>query len=285
MRRNSQPRHTAAVPAVEKAITVMRRLNAHGPAPLRQIAEAEEITRSHCHAILRTLCDNGWVQYDPHRRLYALGWRLTADTASAIRSTRFSEQIHDLIEGLSKEIGLPCVVSEPMGDGSFLMIDKVDGLKALEVSVRLGQHFPPDAPAQMRAYLAWQDAPEIAAAISGWRPVAYTRSTIVDRDKLERELALTRQRGYAVSRNEFTEGVVSVAVPIFDATRRVLLVLQCPGFTDDVGERIEEVAAAMRRVEAIIHRRWGVLDTPPESEGKRRTPRSPRRVQAPRRPR
>ncbi len=38
---------------------------------------------------------------------------------------------------------------------------------------------------------------------------------------LEAELAQTRQRGYAISRNELIDGAVAVAVPFFDRTQRV----------------------------------------------------------------
>lgn len=46
--------------------------------------------------------------------------------------------------------------------------------------------------------------------------VAYTEGTSIDVGTLAKELAQTRKRGYATSRNELIQGAVSAAAPFFD---------------------------------------------------------------------
>lgn len=250
-------RGTAPVPAVAKAIAIVRRLNSVADATLPQIAADTGIGRSHCHAILRTLVDAGWVRYEPDRRCYGLGARIVSDSATALRNTARIERIHGLLEALARRISLPCVLSQPLPDGSFIVVDKVDGVRPTEVSVTLAQHYPPDAPVQMRAFLAWQDQDRIDAALAARPPTRHTRHTIAAPKRLRRELQATRRRGYAISRNEFIEGVVSVSVPLFDAEGAVAFIMQVPGFADDMTPRIEAIGAALMETQREIHRRWG----------------------------
>jgi IclR family transcriptional regulator, acetate operon repressor len=49
----------------------------------------------------------------------------------------------------------------------------------------------------------------------------YTQGTHVDARDLEAELAVTRKRGYSVSRSELIPGAVAVAVPFFDSRSHV----------------------------------------------------------------
>jgi len=74
------------VPAVDKAIAIVRLLNGRGAAgaALSEISGALSITRSHCYNILRTLAQAGWVLYEPGERLYRLGPSLAADSTTAL---------------------------------------------------------------------------------------------------------------------------------------------------------------------------------------------------------
>ena len=61
------------------------------------------------------------------------------------------------------------------------------------------------------------------------------------------EIKATRQRGYAISRAEFSFGVMTLAAPIFDGFGNVQMVLQCPGLIDRVIENEATIAAELRR--------------------------------------
>lgn len=65
-----------------------------------------------------------------------------------------------------------------------------------------------------RAILAWME-PTAGSLRS------MTSGTEVDPEQLAKELALTRKRQYAVSRNELIRGAIAVAAPFFDRTGKV----------------------------------------------------------------
>jgi len=258
---SAKRRHHAAklgdkVPAVRKALAVVRYLNeaTSTGAALHEVARALAITKSHCHNILKALVEEGWVAYDDVRRRYTLAPRLTSDISAAVGRTTLPVQMHDELVRLSRATGLPCVLTRIEPDGSFIAVDKAEEVIALQVSVPIGHRFPYDAPAQMRARIAALPREGWSAEVDRWRPRRHTPTTIVDRKKLEMELRSTRRRGYALSRAEFTPGVMSLAVSILDAFGRPQLILQCPGLRSTIEARRAKVAQELRRSAVTLNR-------------------------------
>jgi DNA-binding IclR family transcriptional regulator len=247
MARHSPPRAAGDVPSVVKAIAIVRRLNAASSLglPLSEIAAELGFTKSHCHNILKTLAAEGWVTFDAHRRRYALAPRLLADISSVTGRQDRSALTHEQLVRLSLEARVPCVLTRVDADGSFIAIDKAEEASELIVSVPIGHRFPADAPAQMRARLAFSDAAAREAALRAWRPKRYTPTTIVDRKALRRELEATAARGYAISREEYSPGVMSFAVPIYNAFGEVQMILQCPGLKAALEANEAHISAAL----------------------------------------
>jgi DNA-binding IclR family transcriptional regulator len=246
-----------AVPAVEKALQIVRLLNLRGArgAALPEIARDLSMTRSHCYNILGTLLKEGWLAHDLASRCYRLAPGILGDCSSLLAAAGRGEPVHEVLRSLSRETGLPSVLSRVLpGDAGFIAIDKAEESAELIVSVPLGHIFPADAPAQRRAVLAF-GPPEVAEAwIDAWQPVAYTANTIVDKATLRREVASTRMRGYALSRGELHAAVMSLAAAVRDSKNDVAFVLQIPGLFRDVADREREVATALLRAAAEIER-------------------------------
>lgn len=234
------------VPALNKALAILRHLNGlpNLQAGVSEIALSLGLAKSHCFNILKTFQAEGWVRFDPRTRQYALSRTIVSDLSRLITSTA-DAQIRQELSQLSLITRLPCVLTRIEPDGSFMTIEKAEETAELLVSVPIGYRFPPDAPAQMRVRLAWS-APAIRqAAIDAWTPVRRTPATIVDPVTLAREIAATLDRGYAISRGEYTPGVMSLAVPIFDARGHLIMVLQTPGLLPDVAQREHSIAQAL----------------------------------------
>jgi len=254
----------APVPAVRKAVLVVRFLDARAPAGARldEIAGGLGITRSHCHNILRTLAAAGWVAYDGGARLWRLDGGLLADTRSVLNAAEPVSDLRPVMARLAREVRLLCVLSRLEPDGSFLVVDKVEGGSELGLSVPIAHRFPPDAPVQRKAALAWQDEAGIDTWLDAWTPIAYTAASITDKARLRAELAETRRRGYALSEGEFIHGVTSVGLPLFDRAGRVAMILQCPGLTEVVEARVPAIARALQAAVGEMHRLTGAAPPP-----------------------
>lgn len=246
------------VPALKRGLAVVRFLNGslRLSAGVTEVSHSLGLTKSVAFNILKTLQEEGWVEFDIERRKYVLSPNSLSDFSNLLmRSTR-STAIHEELVKLSLKIRVPCVLSRIEPDGTFVTIDKAEEASELLVSVPIGHRFPDDAPAQMRARLAWSNIRTRREALKRWKPVKHTPTTIVDRRALEKELEATLARGYSISRAEFTPGVVSLAAPICSKAGRPLLVLQCPGVEPDISAREKDIAAELlatvRAVAAIL---------------------------------
>jgi DNA-binding IclR family transcriptional regulator len=253
------------VPAVNKALAIVRHLNraSSSGASLNEIAGSLDITKSHCHNILKTLTSEGWLVYDGERRTYSLAHRLLSDISRLLTRQSPSQLIHDELVRLSLATRLPCVLTRVERDGSFVAIDKAEEAAELIVSVPIGHRFPPDAPAQMRVRLAWMPEDLRRQELARWRPRAYTDTTVIKKRDALREIEETRRRGYSISRAEFSPGVMTLAVPIFDTFGDVQMVLQTPGMFDRVSRDEAKIAAEILRTGERLNGVFGVSSDPP----------------------
>ena len=244
------------VPAVVKAVAIIRFLNERGGkgGSLPEISEQLGIARSHCHNILRTLVHNQWIAYDSLTRTYTLTSNLAADVSSSLVSRPYLNVIQPLIQQLSDETGLTCVLTEPIGDGSFLVVLTASRPDQFVFNIAVGFRFPTGSPPHIKAALAWLPVDTREAMLQQWKPVRYTLSTITTVEAMREELTATRERGYARSVGEFTEGFVTLLLPVFDRSGEVFMILQLAGVTDLVGPREAEVVRALQRCVSRIHR-------------------------------
>jgi len=236
---------TIAVPAVAKAISIVRFLNEQTglEASLHTLATELEVTKSHCHNIMKTLLGAGWVSYDERRRVYALAPRMLADISGLMaRQGATSGLLHDELVRLSARINTTCAISRVDADGSFVVVDKADEGKGFRVSVPVGHRFAPDSTAQFRVRLAWSDEASMQRQLAAWVPVQRTPTSVMSREQMEHEIRLTRERNFTISRAEYTPGVMTFAAPIFDAFSRISLILVALGVAEDLQARQEIVA-------------------------------------------
>jgi DNA-binding IclR family transcriptional regulator len=243
------------VPAVSKTIAIVRFLNSRpsAGATLAQIVEQLAITRSHCHNILRTLVAYGWIDYSSTARLYRLSSGIAADSSTALYARTQLAVVRPFADKLFDQIDLQCFLSEPLADGSFLIIHSSDETDAYLFRAPVGYRFPPGTAALFKAKLAWLPAVEVDVALSRWVPVQHSRNSIMDRATMRAELLNSRQRGFALSLGEYIEGFNTVALPIFDREGNIMLILGISGIEIDFNRKEREIVSALIGTAASIH--------------------------------
>ena len=252
------------VPAVANAIAIVNFLNEHAPhsASLAELSQSLAITQSHCHAILKTLCGAGWLKFDERHKTYQLSSGLIASGGSLL-SSPILVLIRERLARLVAETGFSCLLSQPQADHTFVAIENFTATRSMEVSHPVGFHFPKDAPAQSRAYLAWQGEAQINEWLASWEPHRYTSESIVEREQLALEIRQTRERGYSRSIGEHYEGMMAFGLPIFNREGDVLYLVCTLGFLPDIQPHEASITGQMQAAVADIHR--AILANPPAS--------------------
>jgi IclR family acetate operon transcriptional repressor len=120
---------------------------------------------------------------------------------------------------------------------------------------------PLHATASGKCYLAHQPDNTIAEYIARGLE-AVTGNTITCPDRLARELAAARERGYAVSQEESVAGVCGIAVPVVDAKGDTIACLSlCPLMDEWTDARVSEWASALHQYAYAISIHLSGADT------------------------
>ncbi|RWI88952.1 IclR family transcriptional regulator [Mesorhizobium sp.] len=251
------------VPALENAIAIISYLNKKAPrgASLTELATKLSISKSHCHSLLKTLTYFDWLEVDADSKVYKLETGLLSDASSLLNSP-ILDKVRPLLAALVERIKIPCVLSAPLSDDTFVVLDKFNAEHVMDVNFPIGHRFPRNAFAQMRAYLAWQSEERIDLWMASWEPVQYTDRTVLDAESVRAEIIATRRRGYARSIGEFTEGLAALALPIFDRDGKVAFIFNCSSLISTLEPQEKEVAKEMILTANQIHR--GIIGRPPE---------------------
>lgn len=251
------------VPALENAIALIEVLNLNAPneKTLSELTQELSISKSHCHSILKTLTYFGWLKFNERTKSYVLHSGILSSAHSLLNSPVLSV-IRANLTALTERVGIPLILTQPLADDSFVVIDKFNSRRSLEISFPVGHRFPRDACAQMRAFLAWQPKVRIADWMSRWEPVRYTSKTLLDPQLIVREVEASRARGYAVSIGEFTDGIMAIALPLFNRDGEVAFVFNCSLMIQDLLNQERYIASEMIATAAEIHH--AILGRPPE---------------------
>lgn len=218
-----------AFSALDKALLVLEAVVAHPrPVGLPDLTMELGLPRQTLHRILRQLADRGLLICDPTRDRYAIGPKLSKLSMAALRSANHGAPVRAILTDVVGETGETCNVG--VLDGlEFVYLDRVECSWSLRVHLTAGSRVPAHCTSGGKILLAHLD-PRLRQTLLSARPLAsHTPSTMTDPDKLTHELAEIAERGFALNNEEFTIGVVGVAVPILDHQGRALAALAVHG--------------------------------------------------------
>ncbi len=112
-------------------------------------------------------------------------------------------------------------------------IERIDGLRVQSLVLQLGGSLPLHAGAAPRALLAWEPRESWEAYVAGAPELhRYTDRTPATREELFAELEPTLRQGYAMSDEDVTSGIGSLAVPIFDYSGAVRCAISVGGLRE-----------------------------------------------------
>lgn len=228
------------VPAVERAAAVLEHLRQRSDSAERtvtRVARELGLHKSSCSNILRTLESAGFVEYEPNTKSYILGPELIALGAAATRQRDVVQIGARHLELLVRSTGFTCCMFTQLPNRNFLIVAKVDSPKEIKVTVDIGQHFPPAAPAMARLAMAWMSGSSLDAYLASSGIARFTSSTKTDYAEILAELKLTRDRGFVVSRGEYYPGNTAISAPVFSPRDSVCRGICLLGFTSEISDR------------------------------------------------
>lgn len=171
--------------------------------------------------LLRDLVEARFVDFDPASKRYALGPRVLALSSAYLRHLNLAQVAEPILRILFDQVR------------EFTSLVIANGLEMTKVRehavadplaahLQLGESGPMHATAGGKAILAFMSAEARGAILGKLDYRLYTASTITSRAALERALEAIAKDGFAYCKEEYLDGMISIAAPVFDATEQVV---------------------------------------------------------------
>lgn len=205
------------IESVDNALKILLLFGERSEVRLTDVSEHLGVASSTAHRMLAMLLYRGFVRQDTRTKIYRPGTALTGVAYSILQRFDFRAELHPFLERLNGELRES--VHLGLLDGTVVrFIDAIESPQAVRVASRLGMSLPATSTSTGKAILAQMSQAEVHSLFPDEELEGLTENSLRSRTELDRQLALVRKRGYAVSSEESEPGVSSVAVA-FPANR------------------------------------------------------------------
>jgi DNA-binding IclR family transcriptional regulator len=199
------------IESVDNALKILLLFGERSEVRLTDISDYLGVASSTAHRMLAMLLYRGFVRQDPVTKVYRPGTALTGVAYSILQRFDFRKELHPFLERLNVE--LRETVHLGLLDGTMVrFIDAIESPQGVRVASRLGMSMPAPSTSTGKAMLAQLSQAEVHTLFPAEELEGLTDKSLRSRSELDRQLALVRKRGYAVSSEESEQGVSSVAV-------------------------------------------------------------------------
>jgi DNA-binding IclR family transcriptional regulator len=245
----------STVQSIERAFTVLTVL-ADGPIGVTEVADRAGLPKSTAARLLASLAHEGVVEQVPGDTRYRLGPRLVT-LAARIRPNRsLATLARPSLERLAETVGEAAGLS--VKDGHLVhYIEQVNSPNPVSVRDWTGSRIPLHAVSSGQVLLAYAPSTFVQRYLG--RPMErFTAGTLVTADALLERMRAIRRDGYTWAREEFDEGISSVAAPVADASGEVVAAVHLHGpsyrfpVAGSEGSLAEELVATAARISGSL---------------------------------
>jgi IclR family KDG regulon transcriptional repressor len=204
------------VQSVTRAFSILELLREHPKGlGVSDIAEKLDLSTTTAHRLVNTLIACKVVEQNGDNRHYRLAPYLLLYSKAVLDRFDFISSSRPYLGELSKAVG-ETVFMGILDDFELVYVDHVDSLDhALRLTPQIGRRHSAHATALGKVLLANLPANMFEMYFSSTNQLPrLTDNTITDPVMLRQELALTRQRGYALDNEESETGICCIAMPV-----------------------------------------------------------------------
>jgi DNA-binding IclR family transcriptional regulator len=202
-----------SIRAVERALEVLLCFTGQTPElSMSQISEMTGINKSTVHRLLSTLERKRFVERDQSTGAYRPGLRLLQVASLAMEQNNLrrlaASFLQDLRDRFRENVNLAIL------DGADVVyVDVIEGSQRVKLAATTGQRLPAFCTASGKAILAFLPEDQVKHVLDRGMP-EYTPATITSIDRFFENLGQIRERGFAISDQEFEDGINAIAAPI-----------------------------------------------------------------------
>lgn len=204
------------VQALDRALYLLEHL-AQGPGrTLSDLAEETGQAVATTFRALQTLQAHGMVEVEVPGQLWHIGAGAFRIGTAFLRRTKVVERARQPMEALMRDTGETANLGVE-ARGEVLFLAQVETYEAIRAFFPPGTKGPMHSSGIGKALLAWYPEDRVRQIVARQGLEKFTTLTITGDTALLRDLARTRERGFAIDDQERAEGMRCIAAPIFNA--------------------------------------------------------------------
>ncbi len=216
----------STVQSVERAFSVLQCL-ASGPAGVSEVAERTSLPKSTVSRLLGTLVALGAVEQSEALGVYSLGELLIDLSAAASPGRNLTAHARAHLVELVQQIDEAAAVGVLDGPTVYYL-DQVDGDHQVQVRDWTGESVDAHVVSAGLVLLAFSP-PEVQDEYLARPLEAWTEHSVTDPDRIRQRLDDVRRAGFAWVFEEMSEGLNSVAAPVFNPAGSVIAAVSAHG--------------------------------------------------------
>ncbi|MCL9775919.1 IclR family transcriptional regulator [Vibrio methylphosphonaticus] len=217
------------VNSVDRLINVIERIGeAKSPIAASDIIFESGIPKPTCHRLLQQLEEANYVQLDERGHFYP-GSQMLSIALDVRLTNQHKLQRQAILHGLSRKLEETCGLALANDDPSPHMVyyDRIQTNWPLQIVIPVGFPTPLWASASGKLFLSTLTPPQLRRVLSKLELSQCAKNTIVDNQSLKKELNAIQRRGYSVDDEEFIDGMVAIALPLYDQLGNFMAALFC----------------------------------------------------------
>jgi DNA-binding IclR family transcriptional regulator len=212
----SSSRTKPPAPTILRGFNVLERVvEAQRPISAAELIDELGLPKPTMHRILQQLEEEGLLQREPAQRRYLPGPRTEKFVFALAAHKVLGAPRHAILQALSDEVGETCNCA--MLDGNHtIYFDRVEANWPYRIQLQVGSHLPLHCTASGKLFLAHMTARQRKRLITAAPLKRYTDRTLTDPTLLLEEIRQVEANDVGIDNEEFMNGMVAVAVPVFD---------------------------------------------------------------------
>jgi DNA-binding IclR family transcriptional regulator len=242
------------VQSVERAFAVLGSL-ADGPLGVTEVADRASLPKSTAARLLASLAREGAVEQEDGGTRYRLGSRIASLAAGLVPARSLVTVARPVLVELASAVGEAAGLSVPDGTAVHY-VDQVDTTHQVQVRDWTGTRAPMHAVSSGQVFLAHYGEAALERYLAQPR-IAFTSATLVDSAALRARLRRAQVDGYAWVREEFAEGLNSVAAGVAGIDGEIVAAVHIhgPAYRFPPAEAEEPIASRVVTAAALVSTR------------------------------
>jgi IclR family transcriptional regulator, KDG regulon repressor len=219
-----------SVRSVERALDILLCFSLEKPTySLTQIAEHVGMHKSTIHRLLSTLEAKRFVSRSKTTGMYQLGFRFIELASVMLQDNDINRWAQPYLQHLAVLSG-ETVDLAMLDDDHVVYLQVVESPQRVKIAAAVGEQLPMHCTASGKAFLAYLSDYQVKEILAKGM-AKHTQHTLISLADLCQDLHETRERGFAISEEEYEKDINAVAAPIMDANGCPLAVIAIVGPT------------------------------------------------------